>query len=145
MSDEHEEDDTTEEHWESHVAEFFPQCPLCGSKQLEFDVEYGSVQDYIYCLDCNSKWEIDWKGEEFKIEYIILLETEDPEKQALKGKRYPPEFWQRMASQTQETQLNTKEKEVIRETQIIIKIRCSYCGQLYDEALDACPNCGAKR
>jgi len=131
-------DDTTEEHWESHVAELFPQCPLCGSKLLEFDVEYGSVQDYIYCLECNAKWEIDWKGEDFKVEYIILLETGDAEKQGLKGEKHSPEFWQRMASQT-------KEKEVIRETQVIIKIRCQYCGKPYDEALDTCPNCGAKR
>jgi hypothetical protein len=34
-----------------------------------------------------------------------------------------------------------KEKEIIRE---IVKIRCSYCGNLYDETLDKCPHCGAK-
>ena len=35
-----------------------------------------------------------------------------------------------------------REKEIIRE---VVKIRCSYCGSLYDENLDKCPNCGAKR
>ena len=25
------------------------------------------------------------------------------------------------------------------------KIRCSYCGTVYDEKLDKCPNCGASR
>jgi hypothetical protein len=35
-----------------------------------------------------------------------------------------------------------REKEIIRE---VIKIRCSYCASLYDENLDKCPNCGAKR
>lgn len=35
-----------------------------------------------------------------------------------------------------------KEKEVIRE---IVKIRCSYCGNLYDEKLDKCPHCGGKK
>ncbi len=34
-----------------------------------------------------------------------------------------------------------REKEIIRE---VVKIRCSYCGTLYDETLDKCPNCGAK-
>jgi len=34
-----------------------------------------------------------------------------------------------------------KEKEIIRE---IVKIRCPYCNTLYNEAEDACPNCGAK-
>jgi type II secretory pathway pseudopilin PulG len=36
-----------------------------------------------------------------------------------------------------------REKEtIIRE---IIKVRCRYCGRLYDEALDKCPHCGAAR
>jgi DNA-directed RNA polymerase subunit RPC12/RpoP len=35
-----------------------------------------------------------------------------------------------------------KEKEIIRE---IVKIRCPYCGNLYDETLNECPNCGGKK
>lgn len=35
-----------------------------------------------------------------------------------------------------------KEKEIVRE---IVKIRCSYCDNLYDEKLDKCPHCGGKR
>ena len=33
-------------------------------------------------------------------------------------------------------------KEVIRE---VVKIRCPYCGGLYDEDENKCPNCGAQR
>lgn len=33
-----------------------------------------------------------------------------------------------------------KEREVIRE---IVKIRCAYCGNTYEEKLDKCPSCGA--
>ena len=40
-----------------------------------------------------------------------------------------------------ENQVVVKEKEIIRE---IVKIRCSYCGNLYDEKLDRCPHCGGK-
>jgi ribosome-binding protein aMBF1 (putative translation factor) len=36
------------------------------------------------------------------------------------------------------------EREVIREKVVIVKIRCSYCRNLYDETLDKCPHCGAK-
>ena len=36
-------------------------------------------------------------------------------------------------------------KEIIRETQVIVKIRCKYCTSLYDELLDRCPYCGAPR
>jgi len=31
------------------------------------------------------------------------------------------------------------------EKEIIIKVRCSYCHNLYNEFLDKCPHCGAKR
>jgi len=34
-----------------------------------------------------------------------------------------------------------REKEVIRE---IVKVRCRYCGQLFEERLDRCPHCGGK-
>lgn len=34
----------------------------------------------------------------------------------------------------------TREREIIKE---IVKIRCRYCGKLYDERLDRCPHCGA--
>jgi len=35
-----------------------------------------------------------------------------------------------------------KEREIIRE---IVKIRCPYCNNLYDEKYDKCPHCGGKR
>lgn len=37
----------------------------------------------------------------------------------------------------------TKEKEVIREREIV-KVRCSYCQQLYNESDGRCPNCGGR-
>lgn len=35
-----------------------------------------------------------------------------------------------------------KEREIIKE---IVKIRCPYCNNLYNEIEDKCPNCGGKR
>jgi len=35
-----------------------------------------------------------------------------------------------------------KEREIIRE---IVKIRCPYCNNLYDEKYDNCPHCGGRR
>jgi ssDNA-binding Zn-finger/Zn-ribbon topoisomerase 1 len=32
-----------------------------------------------------------------------------------------------------------------REEQVIIKIRCPYCHNIYDETMDKCPHCGGKR
>ena len=36
-------------------------------------------------------------------------------------------------------------KEIIKETQVIVKIRCPYCSHLYDENANNCPHCGGKR
>lgn len=57
-------------------------------------------------------------------------------------------FWRMMKSGKGQDQTYTQpqpavaEKEIIRE---VVKIRCSYCGNLYDEGQDKCPYCGAKR
>jgi hypothetical protein len=34
--------------------------------------------------------------------------------------------------------------EVIQK-EVIVKIRCSYCGSLYEETLNKCPNCGGRK
>jgi hypothetical protein len=58
-------------------------------------------------------------------------------------------FWRTMKSgENMENQVLSQpsqpvaEREIIRE---VIKIRCPYCGTLYDENVGTCPNCGAKR
>ena len=135
--------DDIEEHWESHIAEFLPQCPLCSSKSLDFDVEYGSVRDHIYCPDCKAKWEIDWKGEDFKIEYMILLEVVNTEKYgSLVNVKHNLEFWLEMISNTQEG--NAAAKEAAEKT-AVSKVRCRYCRTLFADSLDVCPYCGGKR
>lgn len=46
------------------------------------------------------------------------------------------------SSDTSENQPLVREREIIRE---IVKIRCSYCGNLYDETEDRCPHCGGTK
>jgi len=46
------------------------------------------------------------------------------------------------AQSTEEGATVVKEREIIRE---IVKIRCPYCNNLYDEKYDECPHCGGKR
>jgi len=91
-------EDMTQEEWELHVAEFFPRCPLCGSKSLEFGIKYGREHDYINCHSCYARWEIDWKGKEYEIDFIKLVEVKDIEKIRLKGEKHEPDFWLRMAN-----------------------------------------------
>jgi RNA polymerase subunit RPABC4/transcription elongation factor Spt4 len=39
----------------------------------------------------------------------------------------------------------TRAKEVIKEKEVIVKLRCPYCNRLYNETEDSCPYCGGKR
>ena len=41
-----------------------------------------------------------------------------------------------------ETQQQVIREEVVK-TEVIVKVRCSYCHAQFDETLDKCPNCGA--
>jgi hypothetical protein len=43
---------------------------------------------------------------------------------------------------TSDGQQPVVEREIIRE---IVKIRCPYCGNLYDETEDKCPHCGGTK
>ena len=45
--------------------------------------------------------------------------------------------------------VTVREKEIIREKEfvkeVVVKVRCPYCGFMYDETLDRCPHCGGRR
>jgi hypothetical protein len=43
---------------------------------------------------------------------------------------------------TPDGQQPVREREIIRE---IVKVRCPYCGNLYDETEDKCPHCGGTK
>lgn len=82
------------------------------------------------------------------------LEGEDGKGVELLRKRIDKNEWRKMAQNarnTLKTQTNketaekiAREKEIIREKVVIVKIRCSHCRHLYDETLDKCPHCGAR-
>jgi len=36
-------------------------------------------------------------------------------------------------------------REVMSERRVVVKVRCGYCGNIYDSTLDRCPFCGANR
>ena len=39
---------------------------------------------------------------------------------------------------------NSEEKVIIKDKEVIVKIRCTSCYGLYDETLNICPHCGAR-
>ena len=139
---------STEEEWENSLAKFFPCCPLCGDDGIAIDIAFGRRFDYVSCLNCKAKWEVDWKGEDFLVDYVKLIEIDsDKEGRTHINKELSPNFWRKMASHKQKNKprdtVVLKEREVVRE--VVVKVRCPYCGNLFDEIKDRCPHCGGKR
>jgi hypothetical protein len=56
-----------------------------------------------------------------------------------------PPLYEKPSQPQSESPNPVREKEIIREKEVIVKIRCPYCSGVYDETLDECPHCGAKR
>jgi hypothetical protein len=56
-----------------------------------------------------------------------------------------PHFYGEPSQPQPDNSYPVREKEIIREKEVIVKIRCPYCRGTYDETLDECPHCGAKR
>jgi membrane protein implicated in regulation of membrane protease activity len=57
---------------------------------------------------------------------------------AFRSRRDMPQSRQPLDTQQQVVGEEMAKKEVI------VKVRCSYCGNQFDETLDKCPYCGAK-
>jgi hypothetical protein len=132
---------------ENETKAYFSPCPICGKEEtMLFDWSGSSIE--MYCKECYARWRVHtgWSG------HFNGAELMKPNVQGkgtnLLGFNYPPDFWQKMVRVSEKPVSETiaiKEKETIREREVIIKIRCPYCHNPYDETLDKCPHCGGAR
>jgi DNA-directed RNA polymerase subunit RPC12/RpoP len=140
---------------ENLVTICFAHCPFCQTEGSLMRFEWGnSIPRSMICSNCEAKWELlfgldkDWSFLGAK-----LVDTGSTKKGAnLKGKLYDTRFWKKTVLQGVSEKPLSLERErvpsvaertiIIRE---IVKIRCPYCGGLYDEPKDRCPYCGGKR
>jgi len=144
--------------YESDVRGYFVCCPLCGSDNLKPHFIQGG-RDTLTCENCEAKWHLHVGLTGLKWAELDLV-SKDKKGLQLLGKRLDKKEWRNMATEIQRTmprpniskkpiederKSTLKEKEIIREKEVIVKIRCSYCHNLHDETLDKCPYCGAKR
>jgi hypothetical protein len=116
---------------------------VCGNCFSELKEEYKKIKSCEECayLDGEFCKKLDLKLEPDTVigykefftqaqDCVHFIDSKEYEKKAMKGE---------VAKTEKET---GKEKEITREKEVIIKIRCSYCKNLYDEHLDKCPHCG---
>ena len=146
------------EGWVRYIRnQYFPVCPFCYGKVTIVYKARG--KDFASCLDCGAKWHIYLKkGRDHTLEmtWAMLIEDGiDGKGKAYLGKKYDSSIWKRWSlkakrkiASTREIEkpsVEIKEKEVVKEKEVIVKIRCPYCHNLYNESLDKCPHCGGKR
>jgi hypothetical protein len=144
---------TGRETYESDVRGYFPCCPICGSKKIAVNL-IPDGRDTLSCEGCGARWHL----------YIGLsglkwaeldVEADNGKGTELLGRKLDKNEWRKLSQIVRnkpnaQTIRNTKaesvkEKEIVREKEVIVKIRCPYCHNVYDETLDKCPHCGAKR
>lgn len=140
------------EAYESDARGYFPCCPLCGSNQIVIKLIRGG-RDTLSCESCKAHWHL-YVGVGGLKWAELDLASENGEGMSLIGKRLKKEEWRKMAQNARkaippppparDSDQVAREKEIIRQKEVIVKIRCPYCKNLYSETEDKCPHCGAK-
>ena len=140
----------SEEKMKDEVAKYLPLCPFCQGKTVNGRRDSWSGKDTATCCTCGAKWHLycsQWTSE-MKWAELVATGTEGGEN--LLGAKRDPLFWRDTAlnnhKQKGKTENETTGKvpirEIIREKEVIVKIRCSYCKHAYEETSEKCPNCG---
>jgi hypothetical protein len=126
---------------------YFKCCPVCySSAKGSFKVHLTvGERDTLECIMCGAKWHL----------YIVPFngfQWAELDSTARNGRG--KEFAGRRVDKNEIlsiTQNGSREqpnhivtKEVIKEKEVITRVRCPYCRSAYNEILDNCPHCGAK-
>jgi hypothetical protein len=117
-----------------------PDCPKCGKIMDTF-------ADDFWCSRCRIKYSREGRDilrERLMEEAEKLERVGRYEAAAIKYEKL--EMWDKAGECRRTAKTNYDEKlmakEIIREKQVIVKIRCPYCKNLYEETYDKCPHCG---
>jgi hypothetical protein len=133
------------------VSKYFPRCPFCLEKTVEGHRDNWSGEDSATCSSCGAKWHLYQSAWTEKMQWAELKKIGSSGGENLVGTKYKPEFWREMVlnnlKQKEKLEKEGVEKtitrEIVKEKEVIVKVRCPYCRKLYDETLNTCPHCGA--
>jgi len=128
-----------------------PICTGCGTR-----INSLARQDYMvlnkhnmgitqyFCNNCFQKI-LDKQGVCPHCNKPLIVGEDNFTQHIVDDKWYHNKCVQRMQylAQHKTQQQLTIEKTITRE--VVVKIRCPYCNNLFDETLDKCPYCGGKR
>lgn len=140
---------------ENLILTYFLNCPFCKAQEMEFT--WGHlVPKRIECKNCSAAWEplMSYDGSWSFTAAKLVAWGETKKGRNLMNRMYSAEFWKKMSTSSLIQKEKGSEKImkmtpeepartiIIRE---IVKLRCPYCGGLYDEVKDRCPYCGGTR
>jgi len=140
----------------TQVQKYFPMCPFCSEKSVEIQHDRTN-RDLALCNVCGALWHIYVSQLTFEMRWAELIQIGAKDGAELLGIQHKPEFWRDMAlkkswtkkkmetdttNKTAVTANHTTIREITKEKEVIVKIRCSYCHKTYDETSDKCPYCG---
>jgi hypothetical protein len=127
---------------------YFVCCPICfASAKGTFTAHItNGEQDTLTCKICEAKWNLyimPFRGLEWA---ELACEAKDGKGKELLGKRISKNQIHSMTKLEINAQKDhSVTKEIIKEKEIITKVRCPYCHRSFDETLEICPNCGATK
>jgi hypothetical protein len=127
---------------------YFKCCPICfSSAKGTFKVHLTlGERDTLTCSICGAVWHL----------YIVPLggfqwaeldsTAKDGRGQELCGRQISKKEILSMTQNPSYDQNNPTVviKEIIKEKEVVTRIRCPYCHGAYNETLDKCPHCGGK-
>jgi len=140
---------------ESLILTSFLSCPFCGVNDVSFT--WGRlVPKRMACLNCGAAWEpvMSYDGNWNLVAAKLVSLDSHRKGSKYMNKMYSSEFWKNMSQlgfekwkheQLERITQKTGQAEKVVVIREVVKIRCPYCGGLYDEVSNRCPYCGGKR
>jgi hypothetical protein len=128
---------------------YFKCCPICySSTKGTFSAHLtAGEKDTLTCKVCGGIWNlhiVPFRGFEWaELESI----AKDGKGTEFLGKRLNKKEILSITQKeiTEQNNPSIITKEIIKEKEVVTKIRCSYCHGSFNEILDTCPHCGAKQ
>jgi hypothetical protein len=132
------------------VSKYFPYCPFCSERTVFGRRDNSSGDDSAECSTCGAKWH-SYHGFSDEMKWAELVRIGKEGGDNFIGVKHKSEFWRNLSLNNEKQKTNNLRAvsdkpsviEIVKEKEVIVKVRCPYCHKLYDETANACPNCGA--